>query len=377
MRPSMPRIARREQPPPRIPVKPADAEPVARFRGAEPAITEQRPSKPGEVYRDIVAIGASAGGVEALTRIVPMLPPEFPAAIFVVLHLSSTGTSVLPDILARKGSLPATVPRDGEKIHRGHVYVAPPDRHLLLAGSHVHLSAGPRENGHRPAIDPLFRSAARTYGPRVIAVILSGTLDDGAAGARLVKERGGTVVVQSPEDALYPAMPQHAAAVTDVDAVLAARDMAEGLTALLEEPIDQSWEAQAEERDRSEQVAVAAAAHAQNGEPAELSCPECGGPLWERGEGEFVQFACRVGHVYSPESLIAEQGTSLEQALWSATRGLYERADLYRRLARRAEGKSALVERFERRANAAEEHAEAVRDALARLVPVADAGEQA
>jgi two-component system chemotaxis response regulator CheB len=348
-----------------------------RFRGAEPAETAPRPPTQGDVFRDVVVVGASAGGVEALIRLVPALPPEFPAALFVVLHLSSTGISVLPDILDRRGSLPATVPRDGEQIDRGHVYVAPPDRHLILGGSRVQLSAGPRENGHRPAIDPLFRSAARTYGPRVIAVVLSGTLDDGAAGARLVKERGGAVLVQSPEDALYPAMPQHAAAVTDVDGILPAAEIAARIAELVEEPLDSHWEAGAEARDSAEQAAVAAASGATNGEPAELSCPECGGPLWEKGEGQFVHFACRVGHVYSPESLIAEQGTSLERALWSATRGLYERADLYRRLARRAEGKGALVERFERRASAAEEHAKAVSDALARLLPAHEAEEPA
>jgi two-component system, chemotaxis family, protein-glutamate methylesterase/glutaminase len=349
----------------------------ARFRGAEPAETATRPSKPGALYRDVVVIGASAGGVEALTRMVPQFPAEFPAALYVVLHISSTGTSVLPNILARGGALPATVPRDGERVDRGHVYVAPPDRHMLLAGSRVQLSAGPRENGHRPAIDPLFRSAARTYGPRVIAVVLSGTLDDGAAGARLVKERGGAVLVQSSRDALYPAMPEHAAAATDIDGAVPASEMAARIAELVEEPLDQAWEKRLEARERTERAAVAAAADAENSQPAELSCPECGGPLWERGEGQFVNFACRVGHVYSPESLIAEQGTSLERALWSATRGLYERADLYRRLARRAHGKRALADRFEGRASAAEEHAEAVRDALARLLPAHEAEEPA
>jgi two-component system, chemotaxis family, protein-glutamate methylesterase/glutaminase len=348
---------------------------AVRFRGAEPAATAARPGKAGKVYRDIVVVGASAGGVEALTRLAPALPPEFPAAIFVVLHLSSTGTSVLPNILTRGGPLPASVPQDGEKIDRGHVYVAPPDRHLLLAGSRVRLSAGPRENGHRPAIDPLFRSAARTYGPRVIALVLSGTLDDGAAGARLVKERGGAVLVQSSTDALYPAMPEHAAALTDVDGALSAPEMATRVAELVEQPLEPHWEARAEARDQAERAAVAASAEAEDGQPAELSCPECGGPLWERGEGQFVHFACRVGHVYSPESLIAEQGTSLERALWTATRGLYERADLYRRLARRAEDKTALAQRFERRASAAEEHAAAIRDALARLVPAPEAEE--
>jgi two-component system, chemotaxis family, protein-glutamate methylesterase/glutaminase len=354
-----------------------DTEPgSARFRGAEPEATPPRPPKPGQVYRDIVVVGASAGGVEALTRLVPELPREFPAALFVVLHMSATGTSVLPSILGRGGPLPASVPQDGEKIDKGHVYVAPPDRHLLLVGSRVQLSAGPRENGHRPASDPLFRSAARTYGPRVIAIVLSGTLDDGAAGVRFVKERGGAVLVQSPHDALYAAMPDHAAAATEVDGVLPAGEMAARIAELVEEPLEDRWEARAQARHQAERVAAAAAAGAENGEPAELSCPDCGGPLWERGEGQFVHFACRVGHVYSPESLMAEQGASLERALWTATRGLYERADLYRRLARRAEDRSTLAERFEGRARAAEEHAEAISAALARLLPPAHEAEE-
>src|SRR3954451_14678007 len=159
---------------------------------------EERP----EAYRDIIVVGASAGGVEALGKLVAGLPAELPASIFVVLHLLPSGTSVLDSILHRSGSLPASTAVDGERFERGHIYVAPPDQHLLLWDGEMRLSLGPRENGHRPAIDPLFRSAARAFGPKVIAVILSGALDDGAAGMRFVKERGGAAVVQDPDDAL-------------------------------------------------------------------------------------------------------------------------------------------------------------------------------
>jgi two-component system, chemotaxis family, protein-glutamate methylesterase/glutaminase len=338
---------------------------AARFRGAEPVDADVRDD--GTTYRDIVVVGASAGGVEALDRLVGGFPPELPAAVFVVLHVPASGRSVLPAILQRAGELPATVPADGERIERGHIYVAPPDRHLLLVGHLVRLSSGPRENGHRPAIDPLFRSAARTYGSRVVAVVLSGNLDDGAAGARLVKERGGVVLVQETDDALYPDMPESAAAVTDIDARLPAAAMADAICGLLEETVPKGGEIDLEELEAREAEDLAAAEVALDGEPTELACPECGGPLWERNEGPLVRFACRVGHVFSPESMVAEHGKELERALWSARRSLEERADLYRRLATRAEGKATIQRRFEDRSHAAERHAVALRDAIAKL----------
>jgi two-component system, chemotaxis family, protein-glutamate methylesterase/glutaminase len=184
-----------------------------------------------------VVVGASAGGVEALTNLVGSLPAELPASVFVVLHVPATGSSALPDILTRHGPLPASHAKDGEPIEQRRIYVAPPDHHLLLRAGHVHLARGPRENGHRPAVDPLFRSAAREYATRVAGVVLSGALDDGTAGLLAIKSRGGIAIVQHPEEALYPGMPNNAIEHVEVDHVLPAAGIAETLRRLTGEPV--------------------------------------------------------------------------------------------------------------------------------------------
>jgi two-component system chemotaxis response regulator CheB len=176
--------------------------------------------------RSLVVIGASAGGVEALTRLAAGLPPGLPAAVAVVLHVPSTGKSVLPAILTRQGNLPASAALDGEPLTPGHIHVAPPDRHLLVRDGALVLDDGPRLNGHRPAIDSLFRSAAAAAGAGVIGVVLTGTLDDGAAGLAEIKLHGGTTVVQDPEDAQYPSMPAHAIERVAVDHVVPLDEMA-------------------------------------------------------------------------------------------------------------------------------------------------------
>ena len=170
-----------------------------RFSGSEEGI-----EMPGH---DIVVIGASAGGVEALSQLAHLLPGDFPGSIFVVLHLPAHGPSLMPQILTRRGKLPAAHPSDGEEILPGRIAIAPPDQNLLLEDGRMRLVRGPRENGHRPAVDPLFRSAALAYGRRVVGVVLSGTLDDGAAGLAAIKQRGGIAIVQDPSDAIYPGMP--------------------------------------------------------------------------------------------------------------------------------------------------------------------------
>ncbi|MEA2723494.1 MAG: two-component system, chemotaxis family, protein-glutamate methylesterase/glutaminase [Gemmatimonadales bacterium] len=185
---------------------------------------------------DIIAVGFSAGGIEALARLVSALPRDLPASLFVVHHFPADRVSALPNILRRSGDLPAIHPAHGQRIERGLIYIAPPDRHLLIEGSRIHLTRGPRENGHRPAIDPLFRSAARAFGPRVVAVLLSGALDDGVAGLDAVKRRGGVTVVQDPGDALCPSMPRSAIQRVAVDHVVPSAELAPLLTLLATEP---------------------------------------------------------------------------------------------------------------------------------------------
>jgi two-component system, chemotaxis family, protein-glutamate methylesterase/glutaminase len=323
------------------------------------------------VQRDVIVIGASAGGVEALQTLVSQLSPELPASVLVVLHLMSAGTSVLDKILDRAGPLPATQARDGERLERGHIYCAPPDFHLLLRGPGIHLSAGPRENGHRPAIDPLFRSAARAYGPRVIGVILTGTLDDGTDGLRLIKERGGATVVQDPDDAAYRGMPESAIDHVRPDRVVPLAELGATLFELVDAPLDPPPDGGVEDP-TSQQIDLVEVEFGREdpvGDPTLLTCPDCGGVLLQRDEGSLVRFACQVGHAYSPESLDEEQGEALESALWTAIRTLDERADLLRRMARRADrsGADPTVVRLNRKAETVTGHADEIRTTLLRL----------
>lgn len=323
------------------------------------------------IQRDLIVVGASAGGVQALQRLVADLPPELPAAVLVVLHLMQSQTSVLDSILARAGSLPVTSARDGERPERGHVYVAPPNTHLLLRGPNIHLSDGPRENGHRPAIDPLFRSAARAFGPRAIGVILSGTLDDGTDGLRLIKERGGATVVQDPDDAAYGEMPRSAIEYVGPDEVVPLARIGETLYRLLDSPLDPAPDRGVEDPGSQaiDLVEVELGREGIEGRPSLLTCPDCGGVLLERDDDGVIRFACQVGHAYSPESLVEEQGSALESALWSAMRTLDERADLLRRMARRAErsGGETTRARLSKRADGVTEQADVLRRTILHL----------
>jgi two-component system chemotaxis response regulator CheB len=322
------------------------------------------------VQRDVIVVGASAGGVQALQGLVAQLSPELPAAVVVVLHLMSAGTSVLHDILDRAGPLPATQARDGEELERGHVYVAPPDYHTLLRGSVIHLSPGPRENGHRPAIDPLFRSAARAYGSRVIGVVLSGTLDDGTDGLRLIKQRGGATVVQDPDDAAYSDMPESAIRYVGPDRIVPLAEMGAILFELIDAPLDPPPEKGEDPGSQPiDLVEVEFGREPIEGDATLLTCPDCGGVMLERSEGGVIRFACQVGHAYSPESLDEEQGEALESALWTAIRTLEERADLLRRMARRADrfGSGTTGERLTRKAEVAVDHANEIRSTILRL----------
>ncbi len=309
---------------------------------------------------DIVVVGASAGGVEALSDLVEHLPADFPAAVFVVLHLSSVAPSLLPAILNRAGALPAVVAEDGRPVEPSTVYVAPPDSHLLVAPGEIRLWRGPAEHTCRPAVDPLFRTAAASYGPRVVGVVLSGTLDDGVAGLAAVKRRGGVGLVQNPDEAQFASMPSSVIATLDVDHVLTVRELAAELEELARTPLP----------DRVEPYEPSTPAEllrpkGEDGDPAwrpvtlDLRCPECGSSLSEVEGAEPLEFACPQAHAFSTESLVSRQGDALESALWESVRRLEERASLLTGLAVRARKRGA--------ADAAERLEDQARDNVQRV----------
>jgi two-component system chemotaxis response regulator CheB len=320
---------------------------------------------------DIIVVGASAGGVEALVNLVKALPPDLPAAVFVVLHLPAHSPSALPLILGRKARLRVAQAEDDAPVQHGRIYVASPDSHLLLKGNRVSLSHGPRENAHRPAIDTLFRSAALIYGPRVVGVILSGTLDDGTAGLLAIKRRGGKALVQDPEEALYDGMPRSALDLVPVDFVAPVAALALELIQLAHAPVlpapppprDMELEAQIAEFDMD-----SVESGERNGEVSVFTCPECHGTLWEIQDGELIRYRCRVGHGFSGDSLLAEQSAALDEALWTAFRALEESAALARRLSERMQtrGYELPAQRFEEQARDAERRAALVRQVLLR-----------
>ncbi|HEX5217928.1 MAG TPA: chemotaxis protein CheB [Verrucomicrobiae bacterium] len=284
----------------------------------------------------VVVMGASAGGIDALSKVVRSLDPELPAAVLIVLHTSAY--SALPTILGRASYLKVEHARDGQVLGPGQVLIAPPDRHLVLHDAHVVLSRGPKQNNMRPAIDPLFKSAARVYGPQVIAVILSGTLDDGSAGLVAVEHAGGVCIVQSPRDAAYPEMPSNALAAVKADHVLPAEAIGQKLNELLAHtkvaPMKKSnrqrQSTRTAEPDKIDPEAIP------KGEVSTLTCPECGGTLWERREGNLLRFVCHTGHEFAAGSLADAQNNGVENALWVALRTLKERAMFVSRMAAEA-----------------------------------------
>jgi two-component system, chemotaxis family, protein-glutamate methylesterase/glutaminase len=321
---------------------------------------------------DIVAIGASAGGVETLIELVGGLPADLPAAVFIVLHIPAHAVSALPRILGRHCELPVEHPEDGTAIKHGHIYVAPPDYHLLVKPRRIRLTRGPSENGHRPAVDPLFRSAARSYGPRVIGVVLSGALNDGTAGLWTIKSTGGLAVVQDPRDALYSGMPSSAIEHVPVDYILPLAEMPSALAKMVRQPVTEQPnpgenESKIEyETEMAELDEKALEGYHRAGRPSEFGCPACGGVLYELHEGNILRFRCRVGHAYTAETLVAEQSDGLEEALWVALRALEERVALFKRLAEnsREHGHDRTADHFQEQVKTTEKHADAVRQLL-------------
>jgi two-component system, chemotaxis family, protein-glutamate methylesterase/glutaminase len=295
--------------------------------------------------RDIIVIGASAGGVEALSALVARLPADLDASVFVVVHIPSSATSVLPQILSRRGNLPAVHPADGNPIERGKIYVAPPGRHLILEKRRVRLVIGPTEHGVRPAVDPLFRSAALTFRERVIGIILSGNLDDGTAGFEIIKGMGGVTIVQDPDEALYDGMIRSAIDAGRADQILPLSEIPDALIGLVGRKSDNGAHMadNGEEDESRKELAIdkfdfqQIHSDDQPGVASGFTCPNCNGALWELTESDVLRFRCRVGHAFAVESLLAEQQEGVESAFWIALRALEERGALLRRLIDRAE----------------------------------------
>jgi two-component system chemotaxis response regulator CheB len=318
-------------------------------------------------------MGASAGGVEALRALVATLPPNLPATVLVVLHLPRGAFSALPMILQRSGPLPATTAVHGAPLRHGHIYVAPADHHLLVTPSAIELSRGPSENGMRPAVDPLFRSAARAYGARVIGVLLSGTRDDGAAGLAAIAEANGLALVQDPEDALYPGMPTNGLALVPS----AIRATAPHLGELIAQHADDGLPTappptEVENADLAEVILMSQPDVPEA--PPVFGCPTCHGALYEIHEGGAIRYRCRVGHVWSPHSLLDEQDDALEGALWMALRGLEDKSALARRMAEAslARGNRLTATRYLEKAAEADAAAKLLADLIRRGLSTAD-----
>jgi two-component system chemotaxis response regulator CheB len=336
---------------------------------------EQRP-----LFHDIIVIGASEGGLEPLKRLIGGLPANLPASVFIVLHVGAS--SHLADILDRAGPLRVKQAQSGEPIKLCRVYVAAPGAHLLVHDSHIMLRRGPRENFARPAIDPLFRSAAATFGSRVIGVVLSGGLNDGTAGLRAIKRCGGIAVIQDPNDATVPDMPESAQRHVDVDHAAEAAGMADLLTRLASEPVGETPEIPMDIR---MEAAIAAQEPSSMDSADELgslspfSCPECHGTLWEIADDRVLRYRCHAGHACTAEALHSAQAEEIEQMLWALLRSHSERAALASRMAERErkQNRNALAARLQERAREYETDAGLLRRLLHRRNAAPDDQDQA
>lgn len=286
---------------------------------------------------DIIVIGASAGGLEPLRQLLREVPKDLPASIFIVMHVGSP--SLLPAILARVSALPVKPAKSGELIERGRVYVAEPGRHLLLHDDHILLRRGPRENMARPAIDPLFRSAACSFGARVIGIVLSGALDDGTAGLAAIKRCGGLAVVQDPKDAAVPSMPEAALAHVAIDHCVKIDAIAELLAGLVSSPAGDTPEIPSS-------IKLEAAIAAQElmgmdvedrlGSASPFSCPECNGTLWELNDETMTRYRCHVGHAFTREAMLVAKSREFEHLLSMLLRSHRERGEIIHRMAEAA-----------------------------------------
>ena len=302
---------------------------------------------------DIVVIGASAGGIEVLASMVGKLPADLEASLFVVVHVSPDHLSRLPELLSRRGPLSAIHPLHEEAIRPGMIYVAPPDNHLQLRQGAIEVVRGAKDNGHRPAADVLFRTAAAAYGGRVIGVVLSGYQDCGTAGMMSIKARGGIAVVQDPATAIAPDMPHHVIERVIVDHVVPPSELPGLITQLVATPAGPTL---------APGSFVRQLEGAELGQRAEVVCPICEGVLTEAQPGVFQHFRCHVGHAFTLESLVSEQSEQMERALWAAVRVLEESAALARRVSLHESGE--LKQRFAEKAKIHAQQADDIRQLL-------------
>jgi two-component system chemotaxis response regulator CheB len=323
--------------------------------------------------RDLIVMGGSSGALEPLLSIVKALPRDLPAAVAVVVHHQENAPNLLVSLLESLRTLPVIEAKDGMAVELSRIYLPPPDRHLTVDGAVLRLSHGPRENYARPAVDPLFRSAARSHGGRVIGVLLSGMLDDGTAGLLAVKRRGGVAIVQEPGDSYYPDMPESALEYVDVDHVVPASRITELMVELAGTPVPpaearrvETAELAVHERpmeDLDMEVSKTVT------HPSVFSCPDCGGVLGQIEEGKLVRFRCHVGHAYGPAALARGIADNLEVALWTAVRALKERSELFERALARAldRGQGTSVQRREEQLRFNERQISALRELIDAL----------
>jgi two-component system chemotaxis response regulator CheB len=307
----------------------------------------------------VFVIGASAGGVETIRELLRLLPQDFPAPILVVIHTSADSPGLLARVLQRDSRLLVVNAEDGQRVQASRVYVAPPNFHLLLQGDRMRLMNGPVENRHRPAIDPFFRSAAKSLGPAAVGVILSGYLDDGCAGLFRIKTAGGTTIVQSPDDALVPDMPRNAIERVDPDYVVPVTELAPLMSRLAQTEVQ--FQALGEDYNMATD-----STDENTGSPSTQSCPECHGVLWETEEGGTIRFRCRVGHAFTADTMLEDQGVDVERALWAALRVLEENSELSARLAEKARmgGREHAERRYSARAEESKYNATLLRQLL-------------
>ena len=320
----------------------------------------------------VIVLGGSAGGLDAVAEIVSRLEPGLPAAVFVVLHLGAGPTPTIASKLTDAGPLEATFATAGASVEPGRIYVAPSDYHTLVQGNRIHLSHGPRVNNARPAIDLTFRSAAVAYGAQSIGVVLSGMLDDGTVGLHAVGRCSGITIVQDPAEAPYSEMPESALAAGEVDFTLPASSIGEVLNQLAQTPVLSKTAIPADVRIENEfdmNGIDDLSQMDQLGNQVPVSCPDCGGPLWEIKHGGPSRYRCHVGHSLSTRTLLSRQNEEVEQALWVALRTLEEKARMQGRLAQQGQhsGRGAVANTFHGRAEETRAHAERLRRLLTTI----------